>query len=328
MIKLLKNILFVFIPIGFLMLYCDDPDELSQRRYGQYRDTNIDPIRSVGTENYYGRYNSLDYKGPDCEDLEKNSEDYEECMEICKKLYDREYRSCENLPESLISKFDDVFTELSRISERDSELGRRINDFDFGVMIDIHIEPALKLIEDWSPRETTSFLIWVAKTTAVSLALYHHDKENEILEEAFKKLADGFNNNISDVEYGMASNLQGAGQTFLTLAEAELNPAAYVIFHRLLKDICSTKSCKLKNYCRREEFDRRTRIRQCHYSSSRRPTFNRERACYIHGPGVWSYWVTINNEGDFDDSDFPVDSSHINEEECNRICTTEDCTRH
>ena len=325
-ISVLKKIriLLVLFPAILLLLYCEDPEDIIRNRSARgQRDT--DSIRSTQSDDYYGRYKASDYDGPDCEDLDREDKDYDKCREICDKMYDNESRDCERVPVKLIFDLDKLFTAMQRIRDGSNSLERGISDFDFGVMIDIDVEPVLILIRDWTQREVTEFLIWTAKTSAVALALVHHDKDNEILTAAFKRLGEDVGGSAR-LEYGIGMDLQSFGQTFWAIAKKEKNWAAFVALHRLVAGICSSnKNCKLKLYCLREEFTDRFRRQQCHYSSAQR-SFSRSRHCYIHGPNVWSYWESLNKEREFRDSDFPVDAK-MNEDECDKVCQTENCKR-
>lgn len=325
-ISILKKIkiLIVLFPAILLLLYCDDQEDLIRQRAAS-RQKGVDAIRSTQSDNHYGRYNASDYDGPDCENLDKEDKDYEKCMEICDKVYDKQSRRCEELPVKLIFDLDKLFTEMQRIRDGSDSLSRRVSDLNFGVMIDIDVAPALILIRDWSQREVTEFLIWTAKTSSVALALVHHDKENAILEAAFERLGEDVGGSSARLEYGIGKDLQSFGQTFWALAEKEKNQAAFVSLHRLVMEICSSEDCKLRLYCIREESTDRLRRQRCHYSSERR-SFSRSNHCYIHGPDVWSYWEELNKEREFRDSDFPVDAQ-MNEDECDRVCQTENCGR-
>ena len=327
-IQILKRIkiLLVLFPAVFLLLYCEDTEQLIRKRAQSQREKEISVLRTIGSDSYYGVYKSSDYDGVDCEDLETDNKDYEKCTQICKKIYNKRSNACEELPVKLIFKFDSLFTKMVRIRDGDNQLTRAINDFDFGVMIDIDVTPALLLIRDWSEREVTEFLIWTAETSSIALALQYHDKEDKILQAAFKKLGKDYGSGNARIEYGISKDLKSYGQTFWALAQKAKNQGAFIVMHRLVKSICSIKNCKLRLYCIREEFTNRSLSRQqCHYSSTRR-SFSRSNHCYIQGPDVWSYWEFLNNEGEFDDGDF-AKNTRINEEECNNLCQNENCKR-
>ena len=326
-ISILKKmkILLVLFPAVLLLLYCQDEDQIIRERSARRQSKDSDTIRSIQSDDYYGRYSRGDYDGADCEDLDEDHRDYEKCMAICEKMYDKQSRDCERLPIELIFDLDRLFTEMEYIRAGDNSLNRRVSNFDFGVMIDIDITPALILIRDWSDREVAEFLIWTAKNSAVALALVYHDKENQILEEAFRRLgARSSGSATGDLERGIGTDLQSYGQTFWAIAEGERNAGAFMVMHRLVDSTCSTVSCKKKLYCIRESMDNRFRARRCHYSSSRRSF--RQTHCYIHGPNVWTFWESLNDEREFKDSDFP-EGTKMNEAECDRVCQTENCER-
>ncbi|MDE0118681.1 MAG: hypothetical protein OXM55_01575 [Bdellovibrionales bacterium] len=331
-IQILKNIkiLSVLLLVFCSLLYCNNPEETARERAVRERlsDKEDSPIRSTNDDDYYGRYNSRDYEDPYCKDLRKDSEkreEYEECTTRCEKVYRSESSKCEKLPIDLISKLDQLFSEMEHISAREDYLDREVNEWDFGVMIDIDTAPVVKLIKDWSQREVGEFLLWVAKTKSVALAIVHHDKESEILKASFTKLGEGHASGNNRIKYGIGENLEGSGYTFLNIASNEDNPFAFIALHNLLKNICSTKNCKLQVYCSRKEFTNQlSRRNQCHYASDQR--FSRSLHCYTHGPNVWNDWEEINRDRDFYDSHF-TNSDKINEAVCDTLCQTTNCNR-
>ncbi len=326
-ISILKKmkILLILFPAVLLLLYCQDEEQLIRERSARRQSGEVDTIRSTQSDDYYGRYSRSDYDGADCEDLDDENRDYEKCIKICEKVYDKRSRECERLPIELIFDLDRLFTEMRQIRDGDDTLSRRVSDFDFGVMIDIDVSPALILIRDWSEREVAEFLIWTAKNSAVALALVHHDKENQILEAAFERMgARSSGGSAQRLERGIGTDLQSYGQTFWAIAQGERNEGAFIALHRLVDSICTGVSCKLRLYCIRESMDNRFRARRCHYSSSRRSF--RQTHCYIHGPDVWTFWESLNNEREFKDPDFPEDTK-MNEEECDRVCQSQNCER-
>jgi len=321
--------------MSFLLLNCEDKSQSIDNRARQQalqQRENRESLRRTdgGQGTYYGSYKASSYSGEKCKDLDSSSTSYEDCEKICRKVYGRLSDDCEGLPVSLIRVLNSLFDNMSHIRDGEDQLTRRINTFDFGVMIDINIEPVIKLIRSWSIREVKEFLIWTAKNSAVSLAIMDHDEDNQILYRAFRKLGEGYASTDSKrIEYGLSTDLQGFGSTFLIIAESltDKNLSAFVIVHKLLKRVCFgnfSKNCKLRFYCKRKEFSRSTsRGQQCHYSSDRRSSF-RTTYCYQQGPSVWSYWNKLNEDGEFDDDDFsPKDV--INEVECDKLCQSEAC---
>ena len=316
--NLKKPVILIILPLFMgLFLYCEQVEDVSREKSTRDRikDKEKSPIRTTNTDEYYGQYNSSDYKGADCEDLDKDDDNYQECREICKKLYRREADKCEDLPAQLVLDLDELFINMQRLRADEDDLERKVSSFDFGVMIDIHHQPVLELIKRWSQREVAEFLIWVAQTVPVGLALRHHDKENKILTAAFKEFGDGAPSGADRLNYGIGKNLRGTDTTFWSMAEEKKNIGAFIAMHRLLEDICDTKDCKLRLYCLREEFSSRDR-RKCKYSSA---SAFRVQHCYVHGPSVWSYWESLNKEGEFSDSDFSRDSK-MNEDICDGVC--------
>ena len=306
-----------------LLLSCnpEDPDAISRERSIRQREQNRATVRTTSTQEIYGRYNSSDYDGPSCDDEEEDKKDIgdESCEEVCDRLFDQESSKCERLALELIEDLAKLFKDMSRVGNEEN-LSRSVNSFEFGVMIDIDVAPVLNLIEEWNERETAEFLIWTAKTSAITLSLEAHDTEHKILKSAFEKVSD------DTVTAGLAKDLQGYGKTFWALAREERNKSAFIVIHSLLNNICSSKNCKLKHYCIREEYaDNNRRRVACPYSGSRQ-SFRRTEHCYIHGPDVWSYWLNLNRDGEFNDADFPA-TTKMNEQECDNLCATENCNR-
>lgn len=337
-IQILKKlkILLILLPAVFLLLYCDDtqtPDNTLKKRAERIREEsrNKDPIYTTDSEDYYGEYKSSDYEGPSCEDLEdeeNKQKDYKNCKESCKKMFRQDKSKCEDLSTKLISELDKLWTSMERIRANDDQLNRRVDGFYFGVMIDISIEPVMKLLSKWSKnsdREVKEFLSWTAMNPPISLALKHHDKENEIIKSAFKKVGAGSGRSGEDsIEYGLGEFLQSGGKTFWLIATDKKNPSAFEITHNLVEDVCSgseSENCVLRFYCVREEYGRSSFRAQCRYSSERR--FRRENHCYIHGPDVWSYWTHLNNKNTINNKAIS-DSVKMTEEQCNKVCMT--CT--
>ncbi len=312
-----------FFLLFLLVLSCtaEDPDAIDRERARRQQEQNKDAVRTTGNQEVYGQYNSSDYKGPSCEDAEGNDKeiDNEYCEEVCDRLYDQESDRCEGLSVDLIKQLNRLFEDMSRVGNEEN-LSRSVNSFDFGVMIDIDVEPALNLIESWNVREVAVFLIWTAKTPAITLALEHHDQEHKILKQAFEAVSDDHS-----VETGLAKDLKGFGKTFWAVAREAKNKSGFIVIHKLLQDICSDKNCKMKHYCIREEFEDTRRRATCPYSGSRR-SYKRAEHCYIHGPDVWNYWLNLNREDEFNDPDFSS-TEKMNEEECDKLCQTESCRR-
>ena len=306
-----------------LLIYCEDPEQIARERSTRISQRDKESVRTTESDDYYGIYSFSDYERESCDKLPEDDRDYESCQKICDTVYGKKHRECEDLPVDLIFRLEKLYNSMLRIRAGENQLNDRINTFDFGVMIDVDIEPAVLLIELWSDRELKEFLLWVAITPSVARALKHHDRENVILEEAFKKLGDSLSGR-SRVEYGLGQSIRSHGETFWRVAEEENNETAFVVVHRLLMKICSTKNCKLKLYCLREEFENAfTRQRQCHYARDRRSF--RSTNCYTHGPNVWAYWENLNREGEFGDNHFSREAK-LNEELCDTVCAREVCT--
>ena len=326
-IKNLK-ILLLLLPAILLLLYCEDTEETLTERATRIRDKDNDPIRTTGSEEYYGEYVASDYDGSKCKDLRKDEnkkEDYKKCEDICDKMYSKDASDCEKLPTDLISELDELFTSMIRIRANENQLNRRVDGFNFGVMIDVSVEPVIRLLRDWSEREIKEFLIWTATNSPISLALKYHDQEDKILRSAFRKVGRGHGSGTASMEYGVGEDLQGGGKTFWVIAAQEKNPSAFDVAHRMVESECSgSVNCIFRFYCVREEFERNVRRGQCRYSSDRR--FSRARHCYLHGPDVWSYWTRLDSEEKIENRYIP-DSVKMNEEKCDRVCGGQNCKR-
>ncbi len=323
-VKKLK-ILLLLLPAIFFLLYCEDTEKTLRERATRIRDKDNDPIRTTGSEEYYGEYSSSDYEGATCKSLRKEEgkeKDYEKCKEICKKMYNNDADDCEKVATELIFELEQLFTSMTRIRANEDQLNRRVDGFNFGVMIDISVEPVLELLKDWSEREVKEFLIWTAMNSPISLALKHHDNSNKILKTSFRKVGTGHGSGDARVEYGFGEDLQGGGKTFLVIANDAKNPSAFNIAYRLVESICLTNfKCIFRWYCVREEFES-ARRRQCRYSSEKRG-FNRDRHCYIHGPDVWSYWTHLKDEENMlKRNRIYFNNFKMNEETCNGVCRT------
>ena len=307
-----------------LLLYCEDPEQISRERTSRLSQKDKEPIRAKETDSYYGIYKASDYEGEHCDNLSEEDQDYEKCRKICDTIYGKKADECEDLPVELIFDLEELYNNMVWIRAKENQLDNRINAFDFGVMIDVDVEPVLLLINAWSEREIKEFIYWVAVTSSVALALKHHDEDNVILKEAVKKLGVAAYSGNAAIEYGLGQNLRSHGDTFWVIIERNKNKNAFIIAHKLVMDICSTKNCKLKLYCLREEFQNAfARQNQCHYARDRRSFSSKN--CYTHGPSVWSYWENLNSEGEFEDSDFP-NTEKLNETVCDKVCQTETCT--
>lgn len=323
-IKRLK-ILFLLLPAILFLLYCEDTEQTLRERATRIRDKDNDPIYTTDSEEYYGEYAVADYEGPKCKSLKREEgkeKDYEKCKEICEKIYNKESDDCEKVSTELIFELDKLFTSMIRIRANEDQLNRRVDGFNFGVMIDISTEAGLELIKEWSEREVKEFLIWTATNAPISLALKHHDRDSKILRAAFRKVGKEHGSGDASIEYGFGEDLQGGGNTFLIIATTKKNPSAFNIAYRLVESICHRDwKCILRWYCVREEFES-ARRRQCRYSSEKRG-FNRDRHCYIHGPDVWSYWTYLKDEEKINEYN-RIYFNHIkmNEETCNWLCST------
>lgn len=306
------------------MLCCGtDSEQVIRDRTQQQRAKVISKIRTIESTEYYGEYDSSDYNGEDCDDLKRTDKNYRKCKDICEDIYEGERDSCEELPIDLIFKLDILYQKIKRFKTKDNIFNRSVSDFDFGVMIDIHVNSVIELIEDWTTRELAEFLTWVASKPSVALALEEHDEEHEILNAAFTKLAR--QNDQREIKHGIGIGLEGYNKTFWVTAEKWENEIAFVAMHSFIETICTSstpatrKNCKLDIYCLREEFDYSRTRQKCNYSSNSRSS-RRINHCYIHGPDVWSYWEELNQKDRIQDSDFPSDSSNQQDNFTEDIC--------
>ncbi len=312
-----------------LLVHCTSPEQRATRRIGSTRlDTRI-PVRNVYNE-IYGSYRKQDYDGPSCkdedEDRSQSRNDREEnCEYICREMYNEHSRECGSAPAELVHALYDFFKKMRRIRQP-SSLFRQVDISNFGVMIDLDVEPMLELISDWSVRETKLFLIWTAETIAVSAAIRHHDRDNLILEHAFEKLGkehDYARGLEERVLVGFSEDLHGFTETFLSLAQHQRNEAAFVIAHRAIEQVCENESCIVRAYCTRESYDRLLNAPRCPYQTSGRLAGSRSNHCYVHGAEVWSYWEILNRDRKIEDKEFPFDSEYkINQAKCDseEIC--------
>ncbi len=326
-----KSTALVFLALVGFLLSCQDTDSLIRQRRSRSDRQSTMTVRTTENQDVYGRYRKGDYEGEACED----EDDREECEKQCKEMYKNHKGLCENAPAELISKMHDMFQQMQHFSERSGDLQRQLDDFLFGVMIDIHVEPVLRLVKrEWSKREIGKFLIWVAENHLVALALKNHDVSSQILNAAFKKLEVS---NVSrareeKLAVNIGADLDGFFKTFLFLAEAResdfKNEAAFIIIHNLVKQECSSRECKLRVYCLREEYEPGIRAvnQDCPYRERKYFGSLESRHCYVHGPNVWNYWNDLNRSKEFDDPELDGEFQ-LSEKKCNDICKDIDCSR-
>ena len=211
-IKVVSRGIAAFAFLCLLVLSCESSDQerRARERSIRQREQEKSTVRTTGTKEIYGRYKASEYSGPSCKNAEDDKKDIdgEDCEEVCDRLFDSESSKCEKLALELIETFAELFEDMSHV-DNEENLSRSVSSFNFGVMIDIGVQPVKNLIENWNIRETKVFLIWVAKTSAVTLALENHDREHAILKSAFEKISDG------TVEEGLATDLSGFGKNFL-----------------------------------------------------------------------------------------------------------------
>ncbi len=314
---------------GLLFAHCTSPEVRSIRRRGQQRLQQKEPLRVRLNTDFYGSYQRAkpDYDGPTCRD-ELEEESTHECEDRCEEMYGRESDRCEKIEISLINDLYNLFLELRNI-QQGTKLNREADMFNFGVMIDIHVESMRQLADHWSEREAMLFLVWLARTNQVAFAIEAHDNDSVILQEVFEKVGEQYRGlNGSDyVVAGINEDLEGFGNTFWTIAQAKQprNEGAYIIAHRLLDQICNSRDCKLQIYCSRVAYrsTRGSNVGRCPYQArGRLQSGTNSRYCYVHGATVWSFWNDLNSKNDIKDDDFKRDF-RMNRKECDTVCGTE-----
>ncbi len=329
----------LILPASFLLISaCMNQEQEIDTRVYREKDDSTGIRVTEGTSPVVGEYVESDYEGSRCDDLDDDINEREKikCEDMCEDIYGRAADECESLPVSLIGKLHQLFETMKNFREQE-DLRRNVSEFDFGVMIDVDVRSVLELIGDWSVTEIKRFLIWVAERRSVSLAISTHDEDSEILKEAFSKIG-------RNVKVGIGTDLSGYAITFWRIAvdgnpneptriqreRARIrNKEAFFAMNELVNDICSTSiNCRLKLYCIREEFERASsiRTRRCYYSNR----YSRPRHCYIQGPNVWSYWNTLNKDGDLDFPTGVFDRNYrITEDICDNFCerSGEDCKK-
>lgn len=318
-----------------LLIHCTSPEQRATRRIGAARLNQLVPLRNVYTDEIYGRYRRQDYEGPLCKDEGENegedrrsrsrssSSRDQDCESICREMYNDHSRVCENAPAELVYDLYEFFKKMRRIRQPNS-LFRQVDISNFGVMIDLDVEPMLELISDWSARETKLFLIWAAETIQISAAIQHHDNDDLILEHAFERLGEEHNfRGVQGVLAGFSEDLFGFTETFLSLAQHQRNEAAFVIAHRVLEQVCENEVCIVRAYCSRESSDRLLNVRRCPYQTPGRLAGSRSNHCYVHGAEVWSFWEVLNRDRRIEDKKITFDSDYkINQAKCDseEIC--------
>ena len=236
---------FLHLVIAFVLLVfcsCDNSNDLNRRTTTRLRSEEIGRLIRTNNEGRVevGRYISSEYDGELCRNTE--DQEREECEERCEKIYGRDSSQCEALPVDLIGILDELYKNLQspqQIRDGEDALHSSVDEYSFGVMIDISIEPMLRLIRQWNNREAKEFLIWLARSPGASLGILEHDTEQRILAKAFDKVV-SYSNAADIVKYGVAEDLRAFGETFLVLAEVVKNIPAFIMVHNLIDTFCSS----------------------------------------------------------------------------------------
>lgn len=309
---------------------CTSPEQRFERRTVNRLDTDT-PVRVVYSDRIYGQYSRSDYSGTICKDEDSSSrssrDDDGSCSYKCRQMYNEHSRECENVPAELVNQLYEFFKNMRRIRQPQS-LDRQVDIMNFGVMIDLDIEPALELIADWSSRETALFLIWVAEQPSVALAIQHHDPESIIMQRAFENLGSEYSHikgKKEKVLAGFSEDLRGFTDTFLSIAQdrsqvmqRQWNEAAFVIAHRALEQVCNDKTCIVRAYCARETYDRLLNVGRCPYQTPGRLAGSSSNHCYVHGAEVWSLWAILNSDNQLDSKKITFDRTYkIDQAKCN-----------
>ena len=315
---------FLHLVIAFvLLIFCScEGSDFNRRTTDRLRSEEIGRFIPTNNEGRVevGRYVSSEYDGELCRSTE--DQEKEECTERCEKIYGRDADQCENLPVDLIGILDELYKNLQspqQIRDGEDALHSSVDEYSFGVMLDISIEPMLRLIRQWNNREAKEFLIWLARSPGAALGILEHDTEQKILAKALEKVV-SYSNAADIVKYGVAEDLRSFGETFLVLAEVVKNIPAFVLVHDLIGKFCSDAKCKLQYYCVTMKNERSSSYRsQCTYFRSSRFTFDNTDYCYVHGPNVWGYWSYLYSRGLIVDNMFEQ-NFEITADVCNNSC--------
>ena len=319
------KIIFIFLIFGALFFTCTDINEDIRQNTGRLRsqrDSYSQGIRTTNRGRYeVGSYNPGNYSGEICRDADDREQ--EECEDKCERMFNRDSSKCEVLPVDLIAELDTLFSQLERIqSVRDGNesLFRTVDEYNFGVLLDISITPALELLKQWAERETKEFLIWTAENEQIALSLREYDRNNEILRRAFGKISRS-TNYTKVIQQGLAVDLAGFGDTFLSLAEQTRNKSAFVIADSLLQKVCgNNENCQLQAYCVSIANERSaSRRNPCTYLRGSRFRSSRDDYCYVQGPNVWSYWTFLRQDKEIVNTSFN-DNFEIDDEVCDDAC--------
>ena len=278
----------------------------------------------VVSANLEDRYQGVaygDYGGDDCDEDKA-------CKSICDDLVSfKRRKQCYNSSQVLVEKLEEALFALIRISDLDSvpispNLLAGIFDIDEDLMV-------YTVKEQMSEGDLRSFLAWVAINEDIAEVFLNKDKDSDVLQEAFEKLAEFQEDVKKEIETALNMGLIQDKDSFFYLASVEDNSAGFEIAHDLLRSVCSGKDCKMEVFCAREELSSsrsrvfgyqstqtcRTLARQDRRSSSRGGT------CYIHGSVTWSFLDELIEDGDIKDFNFKKDP--ITVKKCNDFCGNE-----
>ena len=266
-------------------------------------------------------------------DPDDRCEDYESCREICDKTT-RNERICYRHPRELVEDIQIGLFDIINISDAE-----RVNASPALLkgIINIDKDLLLKVIkEEMSEGDIKSFLTWIAINKSIAAVLEDEDRRGEILKVAFKELGRAHSRSRRDERTGLSAGLIGRDDTFLALAADEYNEYAFKIGYEILRDECNNKlNCTMDLLCARER-RRSSRsnldIGSCRTPDNPRQRARREKVCYVHGGGVWSFLYDLLIEEEIRDRNFNVDEDNdddddegpIGIEQCNDHCGDRD----
>ncbi len=308
--------------IFITLFFCGCENGIRNSNNNRFRPDETGRVVPTNNEGRFqaGRYIRSDYEGELCNDTEDHER--EECQEKCNKVYGRDADKCEVLPVDLIQELEKLVEHLEspqQIKEGENSLHSQVDEYSFGVMIDISIEPMLRLIRQWNSRHAKEFLIWLAQSPDAAAGIREHDTEYNILTQVFGKVV-SYPAVADVVKYGLAADLRGFGETFLVLADVVKNDPAFALIHDLIGEFCSSTGCKLQHYCMSIKNERSPSHRNhCAYYRSSRVIFSNVGYCYIHGPNVWNNWNKLHRDGSIVDDMFNK-NFEITSDVCKSTC--------
>ena len=299
-----------------------DEDESDRGRVRQERERLKSKIIFSTVDDRFGS-TGRDYGDYDSDDCDE----FPHCKEICNKTTRRKTQ-CYKQPRDLVEDIQDGLFELTQISDVDDV---KMSPSLLQGILDIDKELLEDLVDDhMSEGDIKSFLTWVAINKSIATVLEKKDSKHTIVEKALEELGRFQVGSKRDAESGLSTGLIGRDDTFLALAADESNSYAFKIGYEILEDSCRDIVCKLRLLCARER-RRSSRGRSlgldlgCRTPTNSRQRSRRDRVCYVHGGGVWSYLYELIDDKEIRDSDFKINEDDpkdgpIGVERCNKVC--------